>query len=737
VKGRLRTLRPLAQNLLLAGATALLVGATAEGLARRLETRRPVPTPAADYITRWDEGEREFYTINSTATGWPPWEDYNSEGVRDREHAVEKPPGVRRVVCLGDSVTLGTGLSVEDAYPQLLQDRLDALGAPVEVLNVALGGWATRQERLAYLRIARKYDPDLVLLGVCLNDLPELHNNLTRPPRLLGALYPRSALVRWAVGAQAREIRDIEELFQRRDATRVRAAFRRFFAEVERLQREVREDGAALAVLVFPFRGQVSAGAPRPTVQEEIASFCREQGIPFLDLRPSLLEAGEAAFADHVHLTREGTQRVADAVVESGLIPQDDDAAATLPVPAALAHTARRPDRPALLAGLAAPQADRRAAAARALGNAELDPLKTIPALTRVLGDPSPQVRSAAAWAVGRFRAQATPALPRLVAALADADAGVRAGGAWAIGKIGPPARPLAARALIQRLIDPDVNTRRRAGEALVHVGAECEGCFAALVAMVATPGNPGRAWAAFALGGLGAAARPAVAALVGALGDPRPDVRARAAWALGRIGPSAYEAVGPLVALLDDPVSGWRAIDALGDIGPGAVAAVPRLRRSLHDPSSNLRWRAAQALGQIGPPARTAAPDLVTSLRDAEGNVRLAAARAVVRIDADPSGILPALARAVGDSDSRVRVAAIRGLGRLGARAQVYVPALIAAARDPDALVRAAAATTLRHVSPSTNARAVLTDLAQHDPDDAVRAQASRALRAHVRAER
>src|SRR4029078_9373613 len=133
----LRSLPPLAQNLVLCVATTLVVAGSAEGLPRLFYRGRPASPPVADYITRWGEGEGDFYTIRSTATGWPPWEDYNSEGVCDREHAVEKPAGVRRVVCLGDSVTLGTGLAAEDAYPQLLQDQLEEVGAPVEGLDGA------------------------------------------------------------------------------------------------------------------------------------------------------------------------------------------------------------------------------------------------------------------------------------------------------------------------------------------------------------------------------------------------------------------------------------------------------------------------------------------------------------------------------------------------------------------------------------------------------------------------
>jgi HEAT repeat protein len=216
----------------------------------------------------------------------------------------------------------------------------------------------------------------------------------------------------------------------------VQDAFGRFFAEVERLQHEVERDGSVLAVLVFPFRGQVSQGSPTPRVQEEIASFCRARGLPFLDLRPPLLELGEAAFSDHVHLTAEGTARVADAIAESGLIPTGEPSDPALPDPAVGA---------------------------------------SVPELSRALTDPTPRVRRTACWTLGGFGAAAAPALPGLVAALDDPDPGVRAGAAWALGKVGTAARECAAGPLIQRLADANANVRRRAGDALVRVGAECD----------------------------------------------------------------------------------------------------------------------------------------------------------------------------------------------------------------------------------------------------------------------
>jgi lysophospholipase L1-like esterase len=83
---------------------------------------------------------------------------------------------------LGDSVTLGDQIKPEEAYPQVLEARLREAGRPIEVMNVGLWGWSTRQERIAYARIVRDYRPDAVVLAVCLNDIPELQNNLSRPP---------------------------------------------------------------------------------------------------------------------------------------------------------------------------------------------------------------------------------------------------------------------------------------------------------------------------------------------------------------------------------------------------------------------------------------------------------------------------------------------------------------------------------------------------------------------------
>ena len=715
--------REVGINLALSVVSVVLLAGSLEAWSRWRERGRPQPPEVASYIQDWRDWHDDFYTVKSTAVGSPPWEDYNHEGLRDREHAAEKPPGTRRLVCLGDSTTLGWGLRPEEAYPQVLQDLLDGVGERWEVLNVALPGWSTRQEAIAYRRIARRYAPDLVLLGICLNDIPEMQNNLTRPPAWLAALNRRSALVRGLVRAREREIADVEELLARPDAPVVNEAFARLFAEVRVLRADVERDGARLAVLVFPFAEQVDKAAPPPSAQRRIVRFCAAEGLPALDLLPALAGVGPSAFLDYDHFSAEGAREVAEAVLESGLAGEANAEDRSRPLVVAVgAEQARLP--PALLAWLRDSDAARRRAAVRALGTMGGGDARVADEVAARLDDAEPSVRTAAAWAAG---AQTARAIPALVRELHDRDPHGRAGAAWALGRIGPPAHA-AQGDLAAALEDAQDEVRWRAGVALGRVGPDAD-VLPRLIALVAARGSPARAPAAEAIGRIGEAAAGAVPTLVDALGDPREDVRWHAVWALGRIGPAAGPAVRALVALLADAGLRWRVADALGSIGPAAAAAVPGLQAALEDTSESVRWRAAQALGGIGRAASPAADALARATRDASGNVRLASVHSLGDVGADPSVLVPVLVRAFDDPDRRVRHEAENVVGRLGRQGRPAVPALVARLRDDDGGVRAGAARALGRIGSAPPAAREALRVLLADPDERARVEAQRAL--------
>ena len=74
-----------------------------------------------------------------------------------------------RVVILGDSITAGLGLSPEQAYPALLQKRLDAAGFAYQVVNAGQSG-DTSAGGLSRVDLALEGDVGLLVLALGGND---------------------------------------------------------------------------------------------------------------------------------------------------------------------------------------------------------------------------------------------------------------------------------------------------------------------------------------------------------------------------------------------------------------------------------------------------------------------------------------------------------------------------------------------------------------------------------------
>ena len=96
----------------------------------------------------------------------------NSDGFRDREYALQKPPHTYRIVVLGDSVAFGRFNLPEDNLARRLEARLNSAcpGRSFEVLNMGVEGYNTVQEAELLKAKALKYAPDLVIVYYSLND---------------------------------------------------------------------------------------------------------------------------------------------------------------------------------------------------------------------------------------------------------------------------------------------------------------------------------------------------------------------------------------------------------------------------------------------------------------------------------------------------------------------------------------------------------------------------------------
>jgi hypothetical protein len=119
------------------------------------------------------------YALRPGAEGWyrKEGEAYvriNSDGLRDQEHAITKPPNTIRIAVLGDSYPEAFAVPLEQAFWSVMKRKLQECGAfpgkDIEVLNFGVSGYGTAQELLTLREQVWKYSPDVVMLTVTTNN---------------------------------------------------------------------------------------------------------------------------------------------------------------------------------------------------------------------------------------------------------------------------------------------------------------------------------------------------------------------------------------------------------------------------------------------------------------------------------------------------------------------------------------------------------------------------------------
>lgn len=128
-------------------------------------------------------GETWPWIVKDPILGWTNLAGFEGEGVRinsygfrGQEFSVSKPPGVTRIVCIGDSGTFGIwyGRSLKmhkDNYPEELRVILRDKGKnKVEVINAGVVGYTSSHVLRQLIAKVVDLEPDIVTLRVGFND---------------------------------------------------------------------------------------------------------------------------------------------------------------------------------------------------------------------------------------------------------------------------------------------------------------------------------------------------------------------------------------------------------------------------------------------------------------------------------------------------------------------------------------------------------------------------------------
>ena len=332
--------------------------------ARLIFPRPPVGNREPQVAHLYDPEIR--YVLAPSQQGWidDGLVTVNARGFRGADVTVPKPVGRYRVAVAGDSLTMGWGVADEETYAARLERllRQDSPQRGVDVINLGVGGYNTRQEVTLLSRHAASLEPDLVLIGFYSNDVPDaLDDNEASAPggtRIVAA-NPRPGRVlrinptpadwwnrqlrksraiyiagrafnqlrgggEWGMSRYAMEM----DMLQGRTSSELELAWKRVAAQFDRLEALAHARGFAVGIVVLPCREQVTGEFQNSKYLETLRSLAQPRGFHAIDPVPLMRERaaeGRDLYIpyDRNHPSAEGHALIAQAIyrylVESGL----------------------------------------------------------------------------------------------------------------------------------------------------------------------------------------------------------------------------------------------------------------------------------------------------------------------------------------------------------------------------------------------------------------------------------
>ncbi|HLH44782.1 MAG TPA: SGNH/GDSL hydrolase family protein [Bryobacteraceae bacterium] len=299
---------------------------------------------------------------------------YGPKGLRGRDHPYEKPPGVSRILILGDSMVDGYSVPIEDRVSEVLEAKL---GPEFDVVNLGVSGYSTDQEMLMLETEGWKYQPDLVVLFFYYNDVwmngerllagdtfkPHFdldpNGNLVlkgvpvpKPKPALEDRFKLYALLRDAIKkapalyslaklghaapppslpmpAGAGGTADQFRVYQKQDSPELARVWNITRALLRRIDQETKQHGGSFLVFYAPSRVELSAEEwsqsripatyDSAMVVNKITQICRSEGIPLLEPSRAFREAreqGPLSYAHDVHWTPAGHRLAARLVAD-------------------------------------------------------------------------------------------------------------------------------------------------------------------------------------------------------------------------------------------------------------------------------------------------------------------------------------------------------------------------------------------------------------------------------------
>lgn len=291
------------------------------GLQIRRGNLFPPPVTEADTLFRRSSDPVLIYDMRPNAEAHVNGVRYatNRAGFRDDEFPESPPADTEKLLVIGDSVAMGLGVPMRQAFPQVLESSLGRGrgGGRVLVYNLAVAGYSTEQEiRLLETR-GLKLRPDRVLWIYVLNDPDTMDGGL--------AFYfaaPRIELVRIASAVVSKSTHLVNNY---RRASLIEHDYYEFIHDLyagrteeqfARLAEIQSESGVAIEVVLSPVFGfGPGERYPWAHLDARIQNLAWRNGLGFFNLLDAMGEyPWQQVLQDELHPTERGHKVMAEAI---------------------------------------------------------------------------------------------------------------------------------------------------------------------------------------------------------------------------------------------------------------------------------------------------------------------------------------------------------------------------------------------------------------------------------------
>lgn len=325
---------PLKRKVVFAGLVLLFVFVGMECLLRIIgfDASQDVERMAFTFpVDEYNENSPQPFLQRDDLLFWKPRPNvlgHNSIGFYGPEFSVEKPEGVYRIVCLGDSCTHYGPIS----YPDMLRAMLDKL-APnqFEVINAGCIGYTSHQGLNLLNQSVLKWEPDLVTVYFGWNDhwlargLEDKNQSVIEPSAVAGWLG-KIRLIQLAGYLKSAD--------QISTAPKMRVEQSDYRSNLQQIVKATQKEDAETWLLTAPHAFNhgippylVTSGEVRnpdaliPLHQrynDIVREVGREAKVQVLDFEAQMdaMDKSKLFIEDHIHLSEDGRLLVAQAMVQ-------------------------------------------------------------------------------------------------------------------------------------------------------------------------------------------------------------------------------------------------------------------------------------------------------------------------------------------------------------------------------------------------------------------------------------